>query len=84
MTPNHWLVAVTPSPSPSPAFDPTTVTPGWIGFVITFGVALLTVFIILDMVRRTRRVNYRAQVREKLAAEELASNGSTDGGADKR
>ena len=70
----HGLAAVTPSPSPTPAFDPTTVTPGWIGFVITFGVALLTVFIIIDMVRRTRRVNYRAQVLEKLAAEELENN----------
>jgi hypothetical protein len=73
MTPYHWLVAVTPSPSPTPAFDPTTVTPGWVGFVITFAVAILTVVLILDMVRRTRRVNYRAQVREKLAAEELSA-----------
>ena len=74
MTPYHWLVAVTPTPSPTPAFDPTTVTPGWIGFVITFGVALLTVALIVDMVRRTRRVNYRAQVAEKLDAEEAASS----------
>lgn len=70
MTLHDWLVAVTPTPSPTPAFDPTTVTPGWIGFVITFGVALLTVALIVDMIRRTRRVNLRAQVLDKLAAEE--------------
>ena len=78
MTPYLWLVAVTPSPSPTPAFDPTTVTPGWIGFVITFGVALLTVALIIDMIRRTRRVNYRAQANEKLDAEEAAAAAEAD------
>jgi len=64
--------AVTPSPSPSPAFDPTVVTPGWIGFVITFAIALLTVALILDMTRRVRRVRYRSEVQDMLAAEDAA------------
>ena len=66
------LISATPSPSPSPAFDPTTVTPGWVGFIITFGVALLTVALILDMTRRVRRVRYRAEVQEMLDAEDAA------------
>ena len=66
------LSAATPSPSPSAAFDPTTVTPGWIGFVITFAIALLTVALILDMTRRVRRVRYRSEVQDMLAAEDAA------------
>jgi len=54
--------------------DPDTVTPGIIGFVATFGIALITVFLIIDMVRRVRRVNYRAQVREELEAELAAQD----------
>ena len=68
----------TPSPSPSAAFDPTTVTPGWIGFVITFAVALLTVALILDMNRRVRRVRYRAEVTEMLDAEDAADGATKD------
>ncbi|WP_066040439.1 hypothetical protein [Herbiconiux solani] len=57
--------------------DPDTVTPGIIGFVATFGIALITLFLIIDMVRRVRRVNYRAQVREELEAE-LAAQAAQD------
>ena len=71
------LISATPSPSPSPAFDPTTVTPGWVGFIITFGVALLTVALILDMTRRVRRVRYRAEVQEMLDAEDAAGGDAT-------
>lgn len=66
------LLSATPSPSPSPAFDPTTVTPGWVGFLITFAVALITVGLIIDMTRRVRRVRYRAEVQDMLAAEDAA------------
>lgn len=68
------LDTLTPSPSPSPGFDPTTVTPGWVGFLITFLVALATVALILDMVRRVRRVRYRAEVQSMLDAEEAAGD----------
>lgn len=62
------LVAATPTPSATP-LDEDTVTPGWIGFVFIFGLALITVFLIIDMTRRVRRVRYREEVREKIAAE---------------
>jgi hypothetical protein len=52
-------------------FDPDTVTPGVWGFVLTFLVMAAVVLLVLDMVRRIRRVNYRAEVREQLEAERL-------------
>lgn len=50
-------------------FDENSVTPGWVGFAITFGVAVITVLIVIDMVRRVRRVRYRGEIRERLEAE---------------
>ena len=38
-------------------FDPDTVTPGVWGFVLTFLVMVIVVLLVLDMVRRIRRVN---------------------------
>jgi hypothetical protein len=54
----------------APGVDADAVTPGVIGFVLTFVVAAATVLLVLDMVRRIRRVRYREQVREQLAAEQ--------------
>lgn len=67
MTLIDLLVAATPSPAP---LDEDTVTPGWVGFVVIFALALVTVFLIIDMTRRVRRVRYREEVREKIAAED--------------
>ena len=67
MTLIDLLAAATPTPAP---LDEDTVTPGWVGFVFIFGLALITVFLIIDMTRRVRRVRYREEVRAKLAAEE--------------
>ena len=67
MTLIDLLAAATPTPAP---LDEDTVTPGWVGFVAIFSIALITVFLIIDMTRRVRRVRYREEVRAKLAAEE--------------
>ena len=67
MTLFDLLAAATPTPAP---LDEDTVTPGWVGFVAIFAIALITVFLIIDMTRRVRRVRYREEVRAKLAAEE--------------
>jgi hypothetical protein len=56
-----------------PAYDPNNVTPGVIGFVATFFVAAAVVLIAIDMVRRVRRVNYRAEARTRLEAEAAAA-----------
>jgi len=67
------LAAVTPTPGPTlPAsiVDEDLVTPGWIGFTVMFLIALAVIYIAIDMVRRIRRVNYRAEIRERLEVEE--------------
>ncbi|GAA4043287.1 hypothetical protein GCM10023063_32030 [Arthrobacter methylotrophus] len=76
---HHFLIALatTPSPSPTPSLRPglseDQVTPGTWGFVLTAFIVVLTTFLIVDMVRRIRRVRYRAQ------AEEAQFGPETDG-----
>ncbi|HEV7742859.1 MAG TPA: hypothetical protein VGO65_10600 [Pseudolysinimonas sp.] len=66
-----WLsLTASPAPTTPPGFDEDLVTPGIWGFVLTIGVIIAVILLILDMVRRIRRVNYRAQVRERLEAEQ--------------
>lgn len=52
--------------------DPQLVSPGVVGFVATAFVAILTVLLLLDMIRRMRKVNMRADITAKLDAEEAA------------
>lgn len=66
------LLAATPSPAPSPKVDPTLVTPGVWGFVITAAIMIVVILLIIDMVRRIRRVNYRAEIRQRLEDEAAA------------
>lgn len=63
------------SPSPTPSVDPanTFYSPGTIGFIATFGMALGATLLIFDLVRRVRRVRYRAEIQEKLDAEAASS-----------
>lgn len=71
---DHLAAAVTTgllSADDQPQFDPDTVTPGFIGFIATFGVAAIVILLVIDMVRRVRRVNYREQVRRQLEQEAL-------------
>jgi hypothetical protein len=74
-------LATTPAPAPSPSLRPglseDQVTPGLLGFLLTAFIVLLTALLIVDMVRRIRRVRYRAQVEEeRAAAEEAALDGA--------
>lgn len=59
----------TPSPSPTPSLSDDSVTPGVVGFFVTAAIVVVVVFLILDMVRRMRRVRYREEARERIAAE---------------
>ena len=70
---NLWMLDPTPSPIPAFEGDPNIVTPGVIGFAVTFLIALATVFLVIDMTRRIRRVRYREEVREELEAEQAAN-----------
>lgn len=67
------LLAATPSPSASPDPSETFYSPGTIGFIMTFFITAGAVALIFDMVRRIRRVRYRAEIGEKLAAEAIAA-----------
>jgi hypothetical protein len=57
--------------TPTPVADDTYNSPGTIGFLVTFGVAIAAVLLIFDMSRRIRVSRYRSEIREKLAQEEL-------------
>ena len=57
--------------TPTPVADDTYNSPGTIGFLVTFGVAIAAVLLIFDMSRRIRVSRYRSEIREKLAQEDL-------------
>jgi hypothetical protein len=71
---HHLLVALatTPSPLPTPSLregvSEDQITPGLWGFIMTAFFVLATTLLIVDMVRRIRRVRYRAQVEEERLA----------------
>lgn len=65
------LLAATTTPTPVP--DDTYNSPGTIGFIATFGVALISVGLFFDMNRRVRRSRYRTEIRQRLAEEELTN-----------
>ncbi|MEN9342597.1 MAG: hypothetical protein RIR24_184 [Actinomycetota bacterium] len=66
------ILLSTPTPTTDPAS--TFYSPGTVGFLAVAFITLAAVLIVVDMVRRIRRVRYRAEIREKLAAE-AASDG---------
>ncbi len=59
--------------------DPETVTPGPIGFIAFFLVAVAVILLGYDMVRRIRRTNYRAEIQQRLK-DELAEREVGDAG----
>ena len=49
--------------------DPNGVSPGVVGFLITAAVAITSIFLILDMNRRMRRLRYREEAVANVDAE---------------
>ncbi len=75
------LAAAAPTPSPTPSIPPAdATTPGPWGFAAIFAVGIVVLLLIIDMTRRIRRVRYRAEVAEKLDAEEAALREQRTGG----
>ncbi|MEL0627309.1 hypothetical protein V6245_10170 [Salinibacterium amurskyense] len=70
-----WTATPSPEPTLYPAYegDPNLVTPGVVGFLATAFVAVATVLIIIDMVRRVRRVRYRELAQDTIRAEQDAA-----------
>ena len=78
------ILASSPAPSASlrPGLSEDQVTPGLLGFLLTAFIVVLTALLIVDMVRRIRRVRYRAQVEEeRMAAAEAADIAHDDAAA---
>lgn len=82
---HHLLLslATTPTPLPTPTLregiSEDQVTPGLLGFIMTAFFVVATALLIVDMVRRIRRVRYRAQVEEdRLAAAAAADVQAAD------
>jgi hypothetical protein len=73
------------NPNPSASVDPanTFYSPGIIGFLGTFILVIGALAIIWDMVRRIRRINYRAQIKERIAAEQAEYEAKSGGSAEK-
>ncbi|MBF4618820.1 hypothetical protein ITJ44_12140 [Clavibacter sp. VKM Ac-2873] len=71
-------VTTTPSPTPSAEFDPDTVSPGPVGFLAIFFVAVMVLLLMVDMTRRIRRTRYREEIRGRLEAEKLEADLARD------
>lgn len=71
-----WVLDATPSPTPS-IVDENVVTPGPWGFVATAFVALATIALIFDAVRRIRKVRYKDEIDARLQAELAERDGRT-------
>jgi hypothetical protein len=78
------LAAPTPTPFPDYTGDPNLITPGVVGFIAIFVVAVATVFLLIDMTRRIRRSRYREEVRIKLEAEQAEADAAAAKAAKRR
>jgi peptidoglycan/LPS O-acetylase OafA/YrhL len=60
--------------------DDTWYSPGVVGFLATFGLAAVSLLIIWDLVRRIRRVRYRAEIAALLDQEQArdAASGNSE------
>lgn len=85
MSATAWVVsslaAATPSPSPSDVLvsESTGGSPGFLGFVFTFALAVACVGIFLSLTRQLRRVDRRAKQLEEPDAAVRQADG--EGGA---
>ncbi|WP_140395056.1 hypothetical protein [Arthrobacter sedimenti] len=73
----NLAATTTPSGDPTlrPGLDPSSVTPGTLGFLATLFVVVVVIFLIRDMTKRIRRVRYTAEVQEARV-----QRGATDSG----
>lgn len=69
MSISGFVLHLAATPGPNPDFDQNSVTPGWVGFAITFAIGVVTILLGFDMTRRIRRTRYRGEIREQLEAE---------------
>jgi peptidoglycan/LPS O-acetylase OafA/YrhL len=58
--------------------DDTWYSPGVVGFLATFGLAAVSLLIVWDLVRRIRRVRYRAEISALLDQEQASDDAKGD------
>ena len=58
--------------------DDTWYSPGVVGFLATFGLAAISLLIVWDLVRRIRRVRYRAEISALLDQEQASDDANGD------
>jgi hypothetical protein len=58
--------------------DDTWYSPGVVGFLATFGLAAMSLLIIWDLVRRIRRVRYRAEITDILDQEQVVDGSKSN------
>ena len=56
--------------------DPNSVTPGVIGFAFMAFIAIAMMLLAWDMNRRIRRIKFREEARERIAAEQAEAEAS--------
>ena len=73
------LGAATPSPMPTPAIqvDPDLGSPGILGFVFTFVLALVLIALVLSMSRHLRKVDRNARLSAAADDEPAPSSGTS-------
>ncbi|PPF40408.1 hypothetical protein C5E05_00275 [Pseudoclavibacter sp. AY1H1] len=76
------LAATAPTPGEELPFNPDDVTPGPLGFFVFIFVAVATGLLVMDLIRRTSRVQARARIREQLQAEMAANEGTVAEGTE--
>ena len=74
------LTAATPAPSPDttlkPGLDPSQVSPGLVGFLMTFVLTAAVVLLVIDSNRRNPTPRYPAPHAEQRAAQEEQAQGA--------
>lgn len=70
--------APTDEPSLREGLEPDQVTPGLLGFLLTFFIVIVTFFLIRDMTKRIRRVRYRGEVMERAQQENEAGDSAAE------
>lgn len=72
------FATATPSPLPQQGPDPSSVTPGFLGFVVIFVLAIATWLLLRNLTARLRRMRFREETR---LADERAHSTQPDDGA---
>jgi len=69
------------NPDPTASPDPANVfhSPGIVGFLGTFIMVIGAVALIFSMVSRIRKVSYKAQIQERIAAEKAGTATAPEG-----